>query len=648
MTLQLPRRWGRPIGFAAATQAAGWMVAGVTAWALPLSLALPLLAGAAQAQPAAPAKAAQAPATASTSRKVLHIAFESAETTFDPAKISDIYSRVVTSHIFEALYNYDHLARPAKFVPSVADGMPVVTNNFKTWTIKLKPGILFADDPAFKGQRREVVAQDFVYAFERCADPANKSPLWGTLESAKIVGLAEKRKASIDTKSKYGYEQPLEGLKALDRHTIQFNLRDPAPRFIETLAQPDLYGAVAHEVVAMYGDQIGEHPVGTGPFKLKQWRRSSEIVLERNPTYRHVTYDAQPAADDAEGQAILAKFKGKKLPMVDEVRVAVIEETQPRWLSFLNNDLDALASIAGQVPGEFVSQGMPNGKVAPNLAKRGIVGKPQVAADSTLLMYNMEDPVVGGYTPDKVALRRALNLANDIDSEIRLVRRNQAIPSQSPLVPHTTGYDPKFKSEMGEFSPAKARALLDLYGYVDKDGDGWRDLPDGSPLILVRGTQPEQIYRQFNEQYTKDMNRIGVRVRYETAQWAEHLKQARAGKLQLWMLGSSAASPDGQTAFQRVHGPQSAGQNLSRFKLPAFDAIYDKMSQLPDGPERDDLFLQAKLLIVAYAPYKYHTHRIRTDMWHPWFQGYRRPLFWLDWWHMVDVDVEQRNKVVRR
>ncbi len=597
---------------------------------------------------AVPFEALAADASVNDPLKVLRVVFESAETTFDPAKISDIYSRAVTAHIFEALYTYDHLARPARFVPSVADGMPVMSPDFKTWTVKVKPGIFFSDDPAFNGKPRELVAQDFAYTFQRVADPSNKSPLWGTLEAAKIVGLAERRKEGLDAKAAFNYDKPIEGLKVLDRHTLQFSLRDPAPRFIETLAQQDLYGAVAREVVERYGEQIGEHPVGTGPFVLKQWRRSSQIVLARNPTYRDNRYDAQPAADDAEGQAIAARYRGRKLPLVDEVRVAIVEETQPRWLTFLNQEVDALASITGQLPGEFVVQAMPNGKVAPNLAKRGITGKAQVASDTTMLMYNMEDPVLGGYTPDKVALRRALNLATDLDSEIRLVRRNQAIPAQSPIVPHTTGYDPAFKSEMSEFNPAKARALLDMHGYVDKDGDGWRDLPDGSPLILNRGTQPEQIYRQFNEQYTTDLTRIGVRVQYETAQWAEHLKQARAGKLQIWMLGSSAASPDGQTAFQRVHGPQSGGQNLARFKLPAFDAIYDRMSQLPDGPERAELFKQAKMLVVAYAPYKYHTHRIRTDMWHPWFQGYRRPLFWLDWWQFVDVDMAMRDKAVAR
>jgi ABC-type transport system substrate-binding protein len=615
------------------------------AWALTCVLCL------VAAQPAAanpkketPAEIVAPLAPLPANAKVLRLTFESAETTMDPAKISDIYSRFLTAHVFEGLYTYDHLARPSTFVPLVAEGMPEVSADFKVWTIRIKPGIYFADDPAFNGKRRELVAQDFVYSFQRFADPVNKSPIWGTLEATRILGLAERRKAAVDAKKPFDYDTPMAGLAAVDRYTVRFTLGKPAPRLLETLAQTDLHGAVAREVVERYGDAIGDHPVGTGPYKLRQWRRSSKIVLERNPTYRERSYDAKPAADDAEGQAILAKLKGKRLPIADAVDISVIEEEQPRWLSFLNGTLDGLVSIHAQVPQPFISQALPGGRIAPNLAKRGIQAKAQLAPDVTLMLFNMDDPVVGGYTPDKVALRRAINLAVDTESEIRLIRRGQGMPAQSPLVPHTTGYDPTFKSELGEFNPAKAKALLDMYGYVDRDGDGWRELPNGSPLVLVRSNQPEQIYRQYGEQFAKDLARVGLRVTFDIGQWAEHLKQARAGKLQMWMLGSTAQSPDGQTALQRMHGPQSGGQNLSNFKLPEFDAIYDRMSELPNGPERDALFRRASMIAAAYVPYKYSTHRIRTDIWHPWLVGYKRPLFWLDWWHMVDVDVDLRKK----
>jgi ABC-type transport system substrate-binding protein len=588
------------------------------------------------------ALSASATSAADAPRKVLNVAFRSAEAGFDPAKISDIYSRTVTPHIFEGLYRYDHLARPARIRPLLAEGMPQSSADFRTWTVQLRKGIHFQADPAFKGVRREVVAQDFVYPLQRIADPATRSPLWGWIESQGFVGLAEARKAALDSKQPFDYDRPIAGVTAVDRYTIRFTLKEARPRFVETIASSDLLGAQAREVVEHYGDQIDAHPVGSGPFRLKQWRRSSLIVLERSPDFRDEFYDAQPAADDAEGQALLARLKGRKLPLVDEVRVSIIDEAQPFWLSFLNEQLDSTSGLNGAVPGEFVPQAMPGGRIAPNLAKRGIQAARVVASSTGLTMFNMEDPVIGGYTPDKVALRRAISLAYDIDREIRVIRRGLAIPAQSPLSPGTTGYDPKFKSENSEYSPARAKALLDLYGYVDRDGDGWRELPDGKPLVIVYSTQADQANREFDTLWKKNMDAVGLRTRFDVGKWGEQLKAARAGKLQVWGLASSAAGLDGHSAFMRMHGPQFGGQNLARFRLAEFDALYDRMSELPDGPERDALFLQGKKIAAAYAPYRATVHPISTDMWHPWVVGFRRPLFWNEWWHMIDIDTTKR------
>ncbi len=233
----------------------------------------------------------EAAAQTAEPKKVLKVAFRTAETSFDPAKIVDLYSRTITPHIFEALYQYDHLARPAKIKPLLAAGMPEVSADFRTWTVKVRPGIYFQNDPAFKGQRREVVAQDFIYAFQRIADPANKSPGWGFLDAnVGFIGLAEVRQTALDGKKPFDYDTPIEGLRTLDRYTVQFKLKASRPRFLESLASSDLYGAQAREVVEFYGADIDAHPVGTGPFRLKQWRRSSLIVLEKSPDYRGDTY----------------------------------------------------------------------------------------------------------------------------------------------------------------------------------------------------------------------------------------------------------------------------------------------------------------------------------------------------------------------
>ncbi|WP_240635894.1 ABC transporter substrate-binding protein [Caldimonas tepidiphila] len=570
--------------------------------------------------------------------RVMRYCFPVPETGFDPAQVSDIYSLTVCAHIFESLYTYDHLARPFKIKPLTAVGMPEVADEYRTWTVRIRPGIFFADDPAFKGQKRELTAHDYVFSFKRYFDPATKSPAYSSLKEEGFEGLDELRQQALKERRPFDYEREVPGVRALDRYTLQFRLAQPRPRFLYSLAGG--VGAMAREVVQARGERIMEYPVGTGPFRLAQWRRSSLLVLERNPNFREMFYDAEPNADDAEGQAMAARFRGRRLPMLDRVEISIIEENQPRWLSFLNEQLDLMNGI----PLDFVHMAVPNGELAPNLAKRGIRMQRTIGSDSTMTYFNMEDPVVGGYTPEKVALRRAISLATDVEREIRLVRRGQAVPAQSAIAPHTWGYDPELVTANSEFSVARAKALLELYGYVDRNGDGWRERPDGSPLVLEYATQPDQISRQFDELWKRNMDAVGLRLVFKPGKWPEQLKAARAGKLMMWGLGSSSGSPDGQGAFERCFGPAAGGGNLSRFSMPEFDAMYRRMSVLPDGPERLALFREANKLVTAYAPYKYHVHRIATDLSHPWLDGFRRPIFWLTFWQYLDVDPARRPR----
>ena len=593
---------------------------------------------------AAPLVLSAASSAAQPGQKVLRYAFEVAETSLDPARISDIYSRTITPHIFEGLYCYDHLARPVKFKPLTADGMPQVSADFRVWTVKVKPGIYFADDSAFKGAdgrkvRRELVAQDYVYSFKRFADPANKSPSWNGMENDHYLGLNELREAALKGNKPFDYDREIEGVRALDRYTVQFALKDPRPRFIETLAESDLYGAVAREVAEFYGDKVDEHPVGTGPFKLAQWRRSSFIALERNPDFRAMFYDAEPAADDAEGQALLARFKGRRLPMVDRVEISIIEEEQPRWLAFINNEAD----VAYRVGFQFVSQAMPNGKVAPNLAKRGIRGYQAAEPAGNYYIFNMEDPIVGGYGADRVALRRAIALGIDASTIISYAYSGLAAVAQSAMLPHTSAYDAKERSEFGEYDPARAQALLDLYGYQDRDGDGWREMPDGSPLLLKVSTQSDQRSRKISEVMDRNMRALGIRVTSLVAQWPENLKAARAGKLQVWSLGIWASGPDAVGVFQLYDSREIGGQNYARFKMPAVDKLYDELQLLPDGPRRAAAFREIEKLALAYMPYKFVLERRAVDMTQPQLVGFRRPIFWNEWWQFVDIDNSLRT-----
>jgi len=576
----------------------------------------------------------QAPATPASAPKVMRYAFLSAETSFDPARISDLYSRIVTAHVFDALYKYDYLSTTPTVRPNTAAAMPEITDDFKTWTIRIKPGIYFSDDPAFGGKKRELVAADYVYSWKRLYDPVNKCPLYDTYREKGVIGVDELRQAALKNKTPFDYDREVAGLRALDRYTVQFKLDKPNPRFLYILADNSVTNALAREVVEYYKDAIGDHPVGTGPFRLASWRRSSQMVLERNPNFREEFYDGEPAVDDAKAQALLQKFKGRRMPMLDRVEISVIEEPQPRWLSFVNGEFDIVAPM----PYEFAPQAVPNGKLTPNLARRGIQLDRVLSPDRTLTYFNMEDPTVGGYTPDKVALRRALNLGSDVQREITFIRKDQAIPAQSIVAPGTYGFDPLYKNENGDYDLARSKALLDMYGYIDRDGDGWRDMPDGKPLVIEYASYPDSSGRQFSEEWARSLTALNIRFKIRVAQFPEQLKAGKAGQLMVWQLGYTAVNPDVQDALQLLYGPASGGQNLPRFRNVEFDAIYRRMQNLPDGPERTALLREALKITTAYAPMKIRVHRLLNDLMQPWLVGYRHPMFGNQWWQYVDID----------
>ena len=588
-------------------------------WALATSLCLALGA----AHPAC--------AQAANPEKVLRYAFQGTETGFDPAQINDLYSAAVIAHILDAPYEYDYLARPAKMVPNLAQDQPEVAPDFRTFTFRLRPGIYFSDDPAFGGKPRELIAQDVVYTFKRFFDPKHKSPKFSGLSDEKILGTADLRKKA-EASGKFDYDTEIEGLRALDRYTVQIKLVESRPRFMYWLADPATMGIVAREVVEKYGDAIMEHPVGTGPFVLKEWRRASRITLVRNPTYREKRFDAQPV--DAAGAEILRQLSGRKLPIIDKVVVSIIEEPQPRWLAFLNGEHDFLERL----PQNFATHAIPNNKLAPHLGKRGIGMEQVPLSDFTLFYMQMTDPIVGGYTPEKVALRRAIGLAVNSDDEVRLPRRRQAVVAQGFVMPNTTLYDPRFRSEMGTHDRARAIALLDLFGYVDKDGDGWRDLPDGKPLVLDYDTLSRADYRELDEILKKNLTAVGLKINMRIGQWPEQLRKSRAGKLMMWGYGNSATTPDSGSVLEFGYGKSAGQQNHARFANPQFDALYEKQSVMPDGPERRAVINEAQRILLAYMPYKVKVHRIATDMWQPWVAGYKRHPFRRDFWQFIDVD----------
>jgi len=574
--------------------------------------------------------------------KTLRYAFEIAETGFDPAEISDIYSRDIAQNIFDAPLRFVYLGAPGSMEPQTADGMPEMSADYRTFTIRIRKGIYFTDDPAFNGKRRELTAEDYVYSYKRIFDPHWNSPSYDTLETLGVVGMEALRAEAIRS-GHFDYDRPVEGLKTLDRYTLQVKLATPAPRFLQNLADASIFGAVAREVVEKYGDGIMQHPVGTGPFRLIEWRPSSFLVLERNPGYRTDIFHVTPDPTDPDAQRIARALDGKRLPLIDRVEISIIEESQPRWLSFLNAEDDLLYNM----PRDMADLVLPNGKPAPNLVKKHIRIEHIPAIDVAMLIYNMDNKVLGGYTPEKVALRRAINLAFNTPEQIRTYYKFQAFPAQSVIMPGMYGYDPELRSENGTSSVARAKALLDQYGYLPRHDGYWRDRPDGSPLLIEISTEPDQHSRTEDEIFKKSLDSIGVRCDFRVAKWPDQFKAARAGNFMIWSLAQSASGPDPSQSMILAFGPSAGNENLSRFKFAAYDAMYRKQDQIADGPERAMLLQQMNALLTAYAPMKFVGHRYVTDMTYPWVRYYRHWAFMQgDFWRYVDIDQALKDRTV--
>ena len=570
--------------------------------------------------------------------KVLRVPFVAPENGFDPQATNDLYSNYVNREIFDALYRYDFLTRPYKVVPNTAAALPQISPDGKTWTIRVRPGIYFSDDPAFKGKKRELVAADYVYSFKRLIDPKLRSNNVKILDD-RLVGAKEAIEKARKT-GKFDYDAPLEGAQAVDRYTLRLKLNFPAYDLLPDLTAAPT-AAVAHEVVATYGDASGwvmEHPVGTGPYYLKSWRRGQQIVLEANPNFREMFFPDSALPED---QALVARMKGKKLPICGRVEISIIEESNPRLLAFEKGDLDYIT-----VPTDLVTKMLNRDKLKPEYVERGITLGRGVQPTIVYTYFNMEDPVVGGYTTDKIALRRAISMAYNINDEIHVIRLDQAMPATQPIPPNVIGHDPNFKGNT-PYDVAGAKALLDKFGYIDRHGDGWRDLPDGKPLKLTMASDPSAIYRQFDELWKRSMDAIGIRIEFTKQKFPDTLKQAVAGQLQMWGLANTLTNDAPTSMFDLLYGPHKGMSNLGRFDLPEFNALYDKAKQMPNGPERVQLFLRMSSLVTAYAPWVMHTYRIENVVVQPWVIGYKYNSFDQQPWMYYDLDLEKRRAATR-
>ncbi|HTS22628.1 MAG TPA: ABC transporter substrate-binding protein [Casimicrobiaceae bacterium] len=574
--------------------------------------------------------AASSVALAADPGKVIRYVFPAAETGFDPAGGQDLYSGTIEQAIFDRLLTYDYLARPAKIVPGAAEALPQVSDDGRTYTFRIRKGIYFTPDPAFNGRRRELVAEDFVYSLKRLIDPKLRSP-WAWLVEGKIVGLDELAAAAAKS-GRFDYDRKIPGLEAVDRYTLRIRLKQTDYNLPFVLAHEPT-SAVAREVIEKYADESGRamsNPVGTGPYMLKDWVRASKIVLEANPGYRGFVWDFQPGSDPDDAR-IVKEMKGKKMPQVGRVEISIIEEDQARLLAFERGEIDIMNMEAPLAPNVLDGD-----KLKPEFVKRGVRLSRFVDPEITYHFWNMQDPVVGGLSKEKIALRRAMGMAFSLDDEIRIVRNGQAIEAQYPIPPGVVGHDPGYRTSI-RYDPAAANALLDRFGYL-KGADGFRTLPDGKPLVIKYTSRPDTLGRQQDELWAKAFALLGIRMEVVKLRFPDQIKAEKECKIMMRSAAWIADYPDGDNFMQLLYSKNIHQNNNACATIPEYDRLYERSARLPaSSPERDRLYHEMTKIIEAYAPWRLDISRYRNMLTQPQVLGYKKhPILHAEWMY-IDV-----------
>ena len=572
-------------------------------------------------------------AVAADPAKILRTVIAAAETGFDPVASHDVYSSQINSSVFETLFTYDYLARPAKLVPLTAQSMPQITDGGKTWTIRLKKGIYFAPDPAFNGQRRELTMMDYAYSLKRLIDPNLRSP-WSWLIEGKIIGLdalARQAKAS----GKFDYDANIAGLELPDPYTLRIRLNAPDYNLGQILAHTPTV-AVAREVIEKYRDANGHamaNPVGTGPYVLHSWTRGAKMVLVANPAYRGFIWNFTPGSDP-EDKAIVAAMKGKKMPQIGRVEISVVPEDQSRWLSFQNGEIDLF-----NLDGPLAPRALNNGKLRPELAAKGVTLSRLIEPELSHYYFNMQHPLLGGLTKEKIALRRAIAMAHNVREEIDIVWNGQAVKLEYPIPPGIVGHDPKHRSSV-RFDPKTANALLDKFGYK-KGEDGWRLLPTGVPFAITFSVRADSTGQQQAEMWKKTFDSLSIRMESDKRPFPDLLKAEKQCKLMMRTSPWIADYPDGDNFMQLFYGKNVGQSNNGCMKVAEYDRLYEQSRKLPAGRQRDLLYHKMARLIEVYAPTIIGYARYRNMLAQPQVIGYKKhPVLHNEW---IYIDVERHK-----
>jgi oligopeptide transport system substrate-binding protein len=565
-------------------------------------------------------------AGATDATKILRVASPDIDT-LDPQQFSDDPSFEVLMAVYEPLYEWDYLASPPKLSPLTAAGPIAITDEGRTWTVRLKTGILFTDDPAFKGKPRELVAEDYVYSYKRWLDP-NLRRGGAPIPTDLIIGARPVVDAARNS-GKFDYDRPIEGLRSLDRYTLQLRLNEPNYPIIRDIL--GFVGAAAREVVEAAGGDIRTRAVGTGPFRLREWKRGSRLVLDANPAYRRVSF---PESNDPAHAALVRSMRGKTLPQIGVVEVNIIEEDLPRVLQFEQGGLDYIG-----IRGEVANRLLADGALKPEYARRGMTRRVYPEPFLFSFYFNVADPVLGGMSSERIALRRAIASALDVETLVKVVYAGYALPANQIVPPGVGGYDATLPSKP-QYDPATANALLDRFGYA-KGADGYRKAPNGKPLTIVLTLRSGPVSREIQTLTKRDLDAVGLRMDFRLTPFQDAIKELEKGQFQMY-FGGFGGSPSGWPELFQLYSKQPQRVNVSQFRLDEYDRAAEKF--LRSESDADQIAAARKMTELArtYMPELPTIFRLQNDFVQPWLLGFSPQVF-STYWKYMDIDLARRE-----
>ncbi len=538
---------------------------------------------------------------------------------FDPVKVSDLPSGLAIGRVYEGLLQHSYLARPYRVEPLLAEAMPEQSPDGLTYTFRLRRGIFFSDDPCFEathGKGREMTADDVVYSLKRLADPKAESVGWWIL-NGRIVGLDEFHDAAAAS-AQTDYEISVEGLKAPDRYTVQIRLKQPYPQLLWVLAMHHAV-VVPREAVEKYGKLFAAHPVGTGPYVLKSWRRNYSLEFVRNPkwaeTGRREVYPSAGGPGDAEAGLLLDA--GKPLPMIGRIVTYTVSDPATQWMMFLSGEVDR-SEISRDNWNVVMDE---HRNLLPDLTRRGLRLSSGSEMSIGYIGFNMEDPVLGGNRKLRQAMSCAFNSADwERMNNYRILKPTGPIPQDMP--------DHREAPLPYSYDLDRARKLLAEAGFPDG-----LDPATGRRLEfeLQIGRADDLELRQSAELFTSFMEKIGITIRPVYNNWPTFLDKLDRKQAQLYTLRWIADYPDADNFLQLFYGANvSPGPNHSNYANPQFDALYERARVLSDGPERSALYRQMSDLVVEDCPWIFaadylvfmlNQSRVRNFKMHPFAMG---------------------------